>query len=229
MSRGSRVFQGSTFEARSPVSVFSPHQQPVDGPTLPEQFDRAEQAAPSSAVESSAPSVRSRMSGSLECLLASVDAELPGHLRRLAAATGRAGRGARVGVFPSYVVLEWGTAGNLPEHYLLSWRLEGVQLCFGDELIPIQDLKESLGAWTDLNPSNRKESDNAAPNPLEQLQQRLLETIAERDRLAARLDGRGSGLAHCVERHRGPTSIARRTTPTRAIADELFVRTVRRM
>lgn len=151
------------------------------------------------------------MSGSLERLLASVDAELPRHLRRLAAAAGNAaiGRGARVGVFPRHVVVECRTAPGTTEHFALAWHWDKA-LVFGDELVPLTRLNERLGSWDAVTTPNEEMNDDIYAR-LEQIEERL-RTLTARP---AAID-------------RPPTSTLRRRVAPDRVSDELFVRTVRR-
>ncbi|HEX6984537.1 MAG TPA: hypothetical protein VF170_04135 [Planctomycetaceae bacterium] len=188
----------------------------ADGPTPTGRPGPAGRSAPSPATGPSAPASRPPRPGSLERLLASVDAQLPGHLRRLAAAPGSPGRGrgVRAGVFPGYVLVEWRSVGGLPEHYALAWRLDADGLRLGDELIPVDAVAERLGSWSDLLNPSHKETDAHAR--LERLAEQLRQTAAERDRLAERLAARG------------PTSVLRRPGRAEPIADDQFVRAIRR-
>lgn len=238
-----RMLMNDSRQQRSGVPV------PTEPPVSPER--------PASVSETgrSAPTSHPRRPGSLERLLASVDARLPGHLRRLAAASGAPGRGrgVRVGVFPTHIVVEWRSAAGLPEHYAVAWHLDGHRIVFGDALIPIDEFTEQT-TWRDvlssITPSNESrrrtllnpgsssqgegsqregrspvstpspapsEEDHGTPHAnLERLTEQLRQTAAERDRLAARLA------------ERSPTSLLRRPSQRDAVADEQFVRTIRR-
>lgn len=182
----------------------------------------AGRAVPSSAPGLSAPVPDSSRPGSLERLLASVDAELPGHLRRLAAASalapGRRGvrAGVRVGLYPGHVVVERRGAGGRTETFALAWRLDGDRVRFGEELVPYERVAGRVRSWGDVLASQHKETTDDTNHRIEQLTERLREATAERDRLAERLSARG------------PTSVLRRGATCVVVADEVFVRTVRR-
>jgi hypothetical protein len=206
---------------------------------------RTGRTAPRSSTELPAPatapprpgSVERLLRTSVERLLASVDAELPGHLRRLAAASRvlEAGRGVRVGVFPGHVLVECRAPGRPPQHYALAWRIEGDAVAFGDELLPLESVAERLGDWGDLlrvDPSrfstSRTQETHDPTDPdarLEQFREELRHAAAERVQLARRIDAL---LTEGRDRlpPRGPTSTPRRTT--HPAADEAFIRAVRR-
>ncbi|MDQ3330501.1 MAG: hypothetical protein M3552_07595 [Planctomycetota bacterium] len=178
-------------------------------------LETAAESASTSTVEQSTPAVGISRPGSLESLLAAIDAKLPGHLRRLAATNARPRRrGARAGVYPKHVVVESRSAEGLPEHFAIAWRLADGDVAFGDELIDLNDLAESLGSWNESRPFQRETHD--ARHEIELLTERLRQASAERDQLAERL------TATPV------TSVLRRRVTSDRVPDDVFIRTVRR-
>lgn len=189
-------------------------QTDAPAPTVPR--DPPEDSSLGFQVASSARASRLLRTGSLERLLAAIDAELPGHLRRLAAATASLpkGRGVRVGVFPKHVVVEWRAVGGLSEHYALAWQIADGHLAFGDQLLEIEQITAELENWNELLTHEQEQDD--AQHQIEQLTERLEQIAAERDRLAERLTSTPI------------TSSLRRPTRSNYVADDLFVRTIRR-
>ena len=123
---------------------------------------------------------------SLEALLARLDAELPGHLRRLAVKP--AGRGVRVGVHPGFVLLEWRDVGTKPQRFALPWRLEGSTLTLGTALQPAETLTADRSDWGALSQHCEHKGDATTHDVrLETLAETLRQTAAERDRLADQL------------------------------------------
>jgi hypothetical protein len=222
-----RTFRESTAERRATTRIErvkrmmkASSEGRAIGTIRPGRLGSAERAASSSGAERSAPSLHPPRSGSLERLLASVDARLPGHLRRLAAAPGDLGRGrgARVGVFPRHIVVEWRTALGVPVHYALTWRLKENELVFGDTLLPLEAVAERLGSWSDRVPSAEPERPRSTTihRRLEQLEEQMRQIVAEQNR-------RGKQSTRC-----GPMSLLRRPQTSSRIADDVFVRAVRR-
>lgn len=190
--------------------------QQADDPASTVPRDPTEGSSLRVRVASSARASRLLRTGSLERLLAAIDAELPGHLRRLAAATESIpkGRGVRVGVFPKHVVVEWRAVGSSPEHFALTWQIADGGLVFGDQLLKLEQLTTEFDNWNAF--LTREQEHNSAHHQIEQLTERLEQIAAERDRLAARLTSTPI------------TSSLRRPTHADRVPDDLFIRTIRR-
>ena len=220
------AFPATTSTFRESIAESAPHdgasvtEEPEEAadPAQAGHLDRAEPPASLSAIESSGPAVCPSMSGSLERLLASIDAELPRHLRRLAAATRlpARSRGVRAGVFPSHIVVECRAVGVPSERFTLAWQVEAGEVRFGDELIPLENLAEQLQPWSQLTTNPQQERHGPIEQRLEQIEQRLQQITA------------GERAATLVGAARAPLSVARRNVTTKQIADDLFVRAVRR-
>jgi len=190
--------------------------QQADDPSPTVQRDRREDSSSASVIATSARASCLPKTGSLERLLAAVDAELPGHLRRLAAATGDLppGRGARVAVFPKHVVVEWRAVGDLPKHYALSWQSDGDGVMFGEQLLELEQITDELDSWNKF--LTREQENDDSQHQIQHLTERLEQMTAERDRLAERLTSAPI------------TSTLRRRMSADRVPDDLFIRTIRR-
>ncbi len=130
--------------------------------------------------------------GSVETLLCEIDATLPAHIRQLADVP--SANVWRVGLFADKLLVEVCTHDAVEaEQYAVDWTVEEGQLRLGESLTTVSQKQLEDGSWLIDRPSfsttRGKEPTGSDSGPSEQLQERLEQVVAERDRLANQLEG----------------------------------------